>query len=142
MPALTKVIGENLAASLPPGKVDEILRTIEARDRISLTSGLAYGAILVGAVGATIATPLMGWPVWVPGAVMAGASGALALANLLANRSIHGGLVREGHTCPRCRRAMFTNSWSMKEQQRQRQAIASGVCPRCAIPLVPEAPPA
>jgi len=130
-----KIDRDDLPPSVPAEIADRIVVAQEARDHANwwMTTGIV--AIAIAAVFLVVAKDLLGWPSWVSGLAIPLAFSMLAATRIIDGRRFHRVLVEQGLTCPKCHGAMFTDTWSMKKQEAERNALFAERCPRCFEPV-------
>ena len=132
----TKLVRQDFPDEMPKEVVDRILKAQEARDRLSWISVTGYVVIAGGAIAAMIAGFIGTWPSWTPGAAMAGMGIMSILINRLSARDLHLALVEQNMACAKCGAPLATPTWSVTQQQVERDAFLRQRCPRCHEPVV------
>jgi hypothetical protein len=127
----TKFSREDFPPSVPAETVDRILAVQEARDRLSVWHGAGMVMSTIVFCLLIISPELFAWPQWTRGLAGVLTGVMMLVSNLVSGRSLHRVVVEQGFRCPKCHEALFTDTWSMKKQQAQRDALIQGRCPRC-----------
>ena len=127
----TKLGRDDFPPSVPVETVDRILAIQETRDRVSWWLILSLVAGLIGAIGLMMAAAMKVVPPWATGVGTTFFGVVSAVTFVLERLKTHRLMVEQGFTCPKCGGALFTNTWSGRKQQAERDALLQERCLRC-----------
>jgi hypothetical protein len=126
-----KIDREDFPPSVPAEIADRIVALQEVRDRPNWWMLTSIVAMMIAAIVLVVARDFLGWPAWAAGLAMPLVFGTLAAVRLIDGHRFHRVLVDERFTCPKCDGTMFTDTWSLKKQETERNALFAERCPRC-----------